>query len=205
LYYLIYKTTCIVNGKFYIGKHKTENLEDGYLGSGKLLRRAIKKYGRENFKREVLQFCSSNEEMNEAEKNHVVLCEESYNLCPGGEGGWDYVNKNGLTNRLTGFKNEQHFITFQIGAQKVATKAGHIGGKISGKITYKANFKNANSIETIEKRKETFKRIQHQQGEKHSQFGTCWMTNARENIKVKKQEIDFYISLGYRKGRIMKF
>ena len=44
----IYKTTCNVTKRYYIGMHSTTNLEDGYLGSGKRLRYSIRKYGKEN-------------------------------------------------------------------------------------------------------------------------------------------------------------
>lgn len=52
--YIIYKTVCLENNKIYVGQHKTSNLEDGYLGSGKLIKRAIEKYGKDKFKREIL-------------------------------------------------------------------------------------------------------------------------------------------------------
>jgi hypothetical protein len=60
--YYIYKTTNLVNGKAYIGKHNGA-LTDDYLGSGTLLKCAIEKYGRENFKKEIL-YISKNEEEN---------------------------------------------------------------------------------------------------------------------------------------------
>jgi group I intron endonuclease len=55
--YVIYKTTNKLNGKFYIGKDEHNNPK--YLGSGKLLHQAIKKYGRENFEKEIIEYCSS--------------------------------------------------------------------------------------------------------------------------------------------------
>jgi len=70
-YYLVYKTTNLINGKIYIGKHETYNLDDGYLGSGKLLLRAIKKYGKVNFKREILFECLTRDEMNMKEAQIV--------------------------------------------------------------------------------------------------------------------------------------
>jgi hypothetical protein len=99
-HYLVYKTTNLVNGKIYIGKHETNNLDDGYLGSGKLLKRAIEKYGEENFKREILFECSTREEMNAKEAELVnedfLKRDDVYNLKQGGEGGWDYVIENNL-------------------------------------------------------------------------------------------------------------
>jgi hypothetical protein len=46
--YTVYRTVNQINQKFYIGVHKTMNPMDNYLGSGKILGRAIKKYGKEN-------------------------------------------------------------------------------------------------------------------------------------------------------------
>ena len=46
-YYYIYKTTNVVNNKIYIGKHKSKDLDNNYLGSGKILQLAVKKYGEE--------------------------------------------------------------------------------------------------------------------------------------------------------------
>lgn len=59
MYFIVYKTTNLISGKFYIGSHLCYSLNDGYLGSGKVLKLAIKKYGRENFKREIVANCVS--------------------------------------------------------------------------------------------------------------------------------------------------
>lgn len=55
-FHIIYKTTCNVTGKFYIGMHSTDNLNDGYKGSGSILSRSIKKYGKDSHTCEVLEF-----------------------------------------------------------------------------------------------------------------------------------------------------
>lgn len=96
-YHFIYKTTCIITGKFYVGMHSTDNLEDGYLGSGKILGYSRKKYGDENHKIERLEFLQSREELKQREKeivNEQLLSDPlNMNLKYGGDGGWDHLNK----------------------------------------------------------------------------------------------------------------
>lgn len=70
-YHILYKTTNLLNGKFYVGVHSTNNLEDGYLGSGTYLRRSIRKYGPQNFKREILEFFDSRRTLLEKERELV--------------------------------------------------------------------------------------------------------------------------------------
>jgi hypothetical protein len=89
--YTIYKTTNLLNQKIYIGKHQTENVNDGYLGSGIFLERAIKKYGKENFRKEILFIFENENDMNLKEKELVtedfIKCNSNYNSAIGGEGG----------------------------------------------------------------------------------------------------------------------
>jgi hypothetical protein len=54
---VVYKTTNIINNKIYVGKDARNS--PSYLGSGKLLKEAIEKYGKENFVKEVLEVCDS--------------------------------------------------------------------------------------------------------------------------------------------------
>lgn len=96
MFFTIYKTTCLVNQKFYIGSHRTSDLEDGYLGSGKYLKYAIEKHGREKFVKEILFVFDNPDDMYAKEAELVdknFLSEENtYNLKVGGFGGFDYLN-----------------------------------------------------------------------------------------------------------------
>lgn len=88
-YHIIYKTTCLVTGRYYIGVHSTDDLNDGYLGSGVHLRRSLKKYGKEQHTKDILHFLVSRKEAMTMEElivtedliKHDVLC---MNLVRGG-------------------------------------------------------------------------------------------------------------------------
>lgn len=84
---VVYKTTNLINGKFYIGQDSKNNPK--YLGSGKLLTLALKKYGKHNFKKEIIEECSSQKELNEKEIYWISFYDsifEGYNLALGGSG-----------------------------------------------------------------------------------------------------------------------
>ena len=107
MFYLIYKITNTINNKIYIGKHKTNDKNDDYMGSGKILNKAIEKYGVDKFKKET-----------EIVDDEFVARLDTYNIKLGGQGGWDYINdhtnwngfkylnENGLNN-----KSNQYMIT----------------------------------------------------------------------------------------------
>ncbi len=206
MYYTIYKITNKLNGKFYIGKHKTKNLDDGYMGSGKLIKRAIKKHGVENFKKEILHIFETESEMNEAEKQLIVIGEGSYNLCPGGEGGFGYINENGLStlNRLSHESEMKRRASLSIHRKKVIA-SGDLNWQLLQQLSAPARnakyplgtFKDKkHSNETRQKMSEKAKE---RTSEKNSQYGTMWITNGLSNKKIKK--IDKIPEMWY-KGRV---
>lgn len=91
--YCIYQITNKINGKIYIGQHKFTSLlkDDGYLGSGKIIKLAIKKYGKENFSKEIITIAMSPAEADVLEKYYIEKYdatnpEKGYNILVGGQG-----------------------------------------------------------------------------------------------------------------------
>ena len=96
--FIIYKITNIINDKIYIGRHKTSNINDSYMGSGTAIKQAIRKYGKENFIKEVLYIFDRELDAIQAEIEIVgeqfIQRFDTYNQCVGGKGGFDYINRN---------------------------------------------------------------------------------------------------------------
>jgi len=87
---IIYKTTNLVNGKIYIGQDKYNNPR--YLGSGKILHLAFEKHGIENFKKEIVEVCETQEILNQREEFWISYYKSTdrkkgYNIAKGGNGG----------------------------------------------------------------------------------------------------------------------
>lgn len=217
MHFYTYKITNLKNGKIYVGVHKTSNLNDDYMGSGKILKRAINKHGIENFKKEILMFHESENEMFEIEELIVdkdfVDRKDTYNLKLGGNGGFDYINSsnkwfygyNGKhENSLKALKNN---LSKHHDKMKSDIKYRHL---VVSKLSKHMKIKHANgffkakkhSDETKEKLKQTFSKINHQQGEKNSQYGTMWIYSIDEqkSIRINKNNL---IPNGWKKGRKM--
>ena len=93
----IYKTTNLINGKIYVGQHKAANFDKYYKGSGQLLTRAFKKYGKSNFTCEILATAETKEELNTLEVYWIAELNTrdtsiGYNITEGGEGTVGYIH-----------------------------------------------------------------------------------------------------------------
>ena len=88
--FIVYKTTNIINNHYYIGVHKQDDISfDGYYGSGVGLKRAIQKYGKHNFNREILYIFDDVEKAYDKEKELLIglyRLDECYNMHSGGRG-----------------------------------------------------------------------------------------------------------------------
>jgi group I intron endonuclease len=159
--YIVYKTTNLINNKIYIGKHQTENINDTYLGSGVALENAIKRYGKQNFKKEILFIFNTEKEMNEKEKELVtetfIATNKTYNMGVGGEGG-------------SHFKGKTHSLETKQKLSKIA-KDRKLSDETRRKIS-EANRKRVLSDETKKKLSEKAKlRFQNEEArKKHSEL-----------------------------------
>lgn len=210
--FTVYKVTNTVNGKIYIGKHQAKDLNDGYMGSGKNVRRAIAKYGRENFIKEILFVFDNEDEMNAKEAELVTedFCtrKDTYNLCPGGQGGFGYINSSGIS--INTFENKEIAKCASDKAnntkrelwknspewaeqyrQKLSTQAKKRvelnGGAFLGKTHTDESKRKIGQASTL-----------NQKGEKNSQYGTTWIWHENYgNKKIKLNLLEQYLADGW--------
>ena len=281
MYHYFYKIVNNINGNYYYGVHSTNNIDDGYMGSGKRLGFAKKKYGIENFTKYIIKFFDTRKDAYEYEAKMVteelVFDSSCYNMILGGnecltQGMTAVYDKHG--NRFLVRTDDPKFISGEyVSVQKnhvlVKDSSGnyyfvptddkrYISGEfisaakgLSKYIDNEGNvivcnkeeadkkgfisfFKNRISVkdkdgnnfnvlktdkryisgelvpvwcgkkhteESKQKMRETKQSTHSQKGEKNSQYGTRWMTNGSNNIKVKSDDIEKYINEGYTFGR----
>lgn len=194
----IYKTTCLVTNKYYIGMHSTSNLEDGYMGSGKKIRASIRKHGKENHKREILEFFASKELLIEGEKKAITsemlsdkMC---MNLMSGGTG-WNVYHNKAFVDKL---KNDSNFRENYTTKMSIVNKISY--QQFESRKNFMCNWNGRNHSDKT-KQKMSEKKKGMGSGEMNSQYGTCWITNGTENKKIQKEDKQKYFLLGWVNGR----
>jgi len=203
MHYIIYKTTNLLDQKYYIGCHQTDDLNDGYIGSGKYLKRAIKKYGTEHFSTEILFQVNSKEEMFALEKSIVseslVNDPNSYNLKVGGSGG-----NPGIVGAFAGRKHTNDSI------DRIRQKALNrtiISEETRRKLTENNAMKNDPAIrkkvsETLSGR--TLSK-DHAANISNANLGKILINNSLVYKRVYPIELPEYLNSGWVKGRKIKF
>lgn len=188
-YGYIYLTTNLINNKKYIGQHKNKYFNPKYKGSGKLIIEAFKKYGKENFNTEILEWCFSKEEMDEKEKYYIIQYDavknpNFYNISEGGEGhcceawskGLNKENNSSLleiSNKMkfqatTNAKLQEAYHLPASQLQKESVKKARLGVKDSQETLEKKRVKRGKYNYTEESRNEKAKRWS---GENNPNYG----------------------------------
>ncbi len=203
----IYKTTCSVTKKWYVGMHSTTNEDDGYLGSGTVLRHSIRKYGAENHSREILEYCDSREALvlREIEIVTKELISDGFcmNLKEGGNGGFSSeehmmkCSKAGNDSKTNKIKNDTEYRENYSKIVRLASKTRIANGNwVNPNKGHWLNREHSEETKTLmsEKGKERV-------GDKNSQYGTCWITKDGLNKKIKKEDLDKYLENNWIIGR----
>ena len=194
--------------------HSTNRIDDGYLGSGKRLYYELNKYGRNNFKFEILEQFDSREELVQAEINLITEQDlknpNCLNCKPGGSGGFTDENRKKARQVTDKVLEEKHGKDFRViigkqyyenlSEEQKQERNALISRRLKEVEFNHATFKGKkHSEETLNSMKESKK--DYGKGSANSQYGTCWITDEYSNKKILKGET---IPEGWRLGRKIK-
>ena len=174
MYGYVYKTTNLLTNKIYVGQHKSENFDESYYGSGKIIKAEISAHGIENFKCEMLQECHSEEELNNAEIFWIKELNSrnkdiGYNLASGGSFG-DSGYHLGMLGKTQSYNQK----------------------KIAGDYMKNRNI----SDETKQRMSNSKLGNTNAAGNK----GYIHIYKDNEEIKIKPEQLDDYVKKGWQKG-----
>lgn len=176
--FYVYKTTCIITNEYYIGMHKTYNINAEYFGSGIKIIESIKKYGAENHIKEILCYCLDKDELKEKEKEFLTketikdpLC---LNMIPGGTGGYNLsleqrreLSKKSHLAIKEKEKNDPEYRKKHSKNISIALRKAYQDGLIPP-------FTGKKHTEETRK-KQSISAIGKHDGKLNSQYGTCWI------------------------------
>jgi hypothetical protein len=199
--------------------HSTDNLEDGYLGSGRRLGYSIRKYGKENHIREILEYLDSREELIKKETKIVNLNEiakkECMNMATGGHGGFYHIDISEINKKRWQDPNQKEKLleNARINAKKGREKFKELiknkefKKKFSRKISESRKGIKSKPLSEEHKQKIGNANSILKKGKGNPMHGKVWIYNIelKKSISVSKSEIDTYLNKGWIKGRKLKF
>lgn len=216
----VYLTTNLVNNRKYIGQHRASEFTTDYKGSGKLIKQAFKKYGWDNFEVELLQECSTEEELNESEikwiaEYEAVYSEEFYNIAYGGSHSWHPLQdweKEQRSNEMKKRWEDPEYrerMSNMLRDKQADGNSWMVGRKHSDETKHKMSesrrgdkhpmYGKHHSDESRRKMSESAKRRNHLP----TTLGRIWINNGEFSKVIRPEELDHYISKGFTKGRLI--
>lgn len=225
----IYKTTNILNNMIYIGKHKWDSLEldSTYLGSGIYLKRAIEKYGKENFTCEILDYAETLQELNDKEKLYIEKFNSmnsniGYNLTRGGDGtylpgvclgrSWDPIVQDKIRKTVKQLWSDPNSIyNSDLYRTKLSTSCSQSHQNNKRKDVYhkisiakmghivsdETKLKISNTLKQDSEINRTARKIN---TEKHK--NKMWINNGEQQLFIKSDIAQHYLEQGWIRGRL---
>ena len=198
MYGYIYKTTNLLDGKIYIGQKKSPRfLGEEYLGSGKHLKLAVSKYGKENFKVELVEEIDSEDEMDNREIYWISYYNATDDLV-----GYNISNGGNVNRSMSGEHNPRygHHMTEE---EKLRQKEGFQRGK-----SLRGNFKRRRSEEAIAKTRETLTghTVSQETREKLREYNLhkVYINDGAQNKAVRPEDVGEWTTKGWQVGRLKR-
>lgn len=219
MYGYVYKVTNNLNGKMYVGQHKGDKFDPKYKGSGKILHQAYEKYGFDNFSVEVLEWCRTHSELDEAEKKWIKFFNatvEGYNIAFGGEGGGHPVTtetrkkiSKSLEGRVVSKETRRRLSESHRGYRPTAEARLHQSQAQMGRKLSPSHVAKIVARQTgVPKSDELKKKISDSLKGRRCSRGTKGLIQVNDGVVATLIHPDMlpeYISKGYRRGRLPSF
>lgn len=194
----VYMVTNKIDGKQYIGQRSSSTVDESYFGSGRYIRKALKKYGKENFDREILEWCETREQLNEREQYYIDLydavnSDDFYNLNRGGEGfqkgmRFSEEHKQAISDAVSREKNHNYGKAPNKNQERALEEGRHLPASPKLKQMLSEYRKN------VEVSSETRRKLS------ESSIGRHYITKDGINKRVYSDEIPKYLEEGWRLG-----
>ena len=213
MFYTVYRTTNLVSGRYYFGVHKTGDPYDGYLGSGKYIKAAIAKHGGAAFRKDIL-FVYPDPEPAFGKEDELVQCYRGLdplcmNLRRGGSGGFDWINRSGLSGCIQGgkaavhslrrFYEEHPEVREQINRESIARirsnpqwLANTLSAQKKAASTWRGKHHASKTREELSRRKS---------GKANNQYGKVWVYREGMTKAIPPWSLDEHVAVGWSKGR----